>query len=143
MMRTEMESATATRVEQDALGPVTLPASALYGIQTARAVENLSFSSRTLGSCRLYVRALAAVKRAAAFANRDAEVFDASICAAIDGATVRLQTGEWSEHFPVDLLGGGGSIGVNMNINEVTANLANDHLGGARGAYAPVHPLHH
>lgn len=133
----------AMRTEQDALGTVTLPAEAWYGIQTVRAVENLSFSSRPLSSSPAYVNALASVKRAAAFANRDAEVFDASICKAIDVATTRVLAGELLDQFPVDLLGGGGSIGVNMNINEVIANLANEPLGGRRGEYVPVHPLHH
>jgi aspartate ammonia-lyase len=131
------------RIERDALGIVEVPADALYGAQTVRAVENLRCSTRTLGSCPPYVRALTVVKRAAARANREAEVLPAEIAGAIEAATAPLLAGELLEHFPVDLLGGGGSIGVHMNANEVIANLANECLSGRRGDYDPVHPLRH
>jgi aspartate ammonia-lyase len=131
------------RIERDALGTRAIPATALYGIHTARAVENLSFSSRPLGGCPPYVRALATVKRATARANMEAHVLDPEPAQAIIEATAPLLAGELLEHFPVDLLGGGGSIGVHMNVNEVLANLANERLGGRRGDYAPVHPRGH
>ena len=130
-----------TREERDALGALPLPAGARYGIQTARALENLAFSRHRLGAYPAYVAALAAVKRAAARANRDAGVLDARRAGAIDEAASEVAGGAHAEQFPVDVLGGGGSIGVNMNINEVLANLASERLGGARGAYEPVHPL--
>jgi aspartate ammonia-lyase len=131
----------AVRVEHDALGSVEIPTQALYGIQTARAVENLSFSRRTLGSCPAYVGALAVVKRAAARANREAGVLERRLADAIEAAAVAAP--RHLDQFPVDLLGGGGSIGVNMNLNEVLANLANEQLGARRGVYDPVHPLRH
>lgn len=131
----------ATRSERDDLGVVELPAAALYGAQTARALDNLAFSRHRLGDQPRYVAALAAVKRAAAQANRDAGALDARRADAIDAAAVAVGGGRHAEHFPVDLLGGGGSIGINMNVNEVLANLASEHLGGARGGYEPVHPL--
>ena len=133
----------ATRVEHDALGSVTLPADALYGIQTARAVENLRFTVRPLGSCPPYLQALGVVKRAAARANREAGVLTARLADAIEAATTPLLAGALLEQFPADLLGGGGSIGVHMNVNEVIANLASEHLGGRRGEYNPVDPLRH
>ncbi len=126
------------RVERDALGSLAVPADALYGIHTMRALENLRFSSRSLGSCPAYVWALGAAKRAAARANGAAEVIESRIVAAIDAATAPLLAGELLAQFPVDLLGGGGSIGIHMNVNEVLANLANESLGGRRGDYAPV-----
>lgn len=129
------------RVERDGLGVVELPAQALYGIQTARALENLSFSKRTLGSCPVYVRALAVVKGAAARANREAGVLDTAIADAIESAARTAL--DHLDQFPVDLLGGGGSIAVNMNVNEVLANLANLESSHAPGAYEPVHPLRH
>jgi aspartate ammonia-lyase len=135
--------APATRVEHDTLGSVTLPADALYGIHTARAVENLRFTTRPLGSCPPYVQALGSVKRAAARANREAGVLTARIADAIDAATAPLLAAELLEQFPADLLGGGGSIGVHMNVNEVVANLASERLGGRRGDYVPVHPFRH
>lgn len=133
----------ATRRERDALGTVSLPAAALYGIQTARAVENLAFSRHRLSAYPGYVHALAAVKRSAARANQTAGVLPAAIAGAVDTAAAAVMAGAHGEQFPVDLLGGGGSIGINMNANEVLANLASLHLGGRLGAYAPVHPLQH
>jgi len=132
-----------TRSESDALGAMTLPAAALYGIQTARAVENLAFSRHRLATYPGYVDALAAVKRAAARANGAAGILGAARADAIDAVGAALRAGAHADQFPVDVLGGGGSIGVNMNVNEVLANLASERLGGARGADDPVHPLRH
>ena len=129
-----------TRIEKDLLGERAIPADALYGIQTVRAVENLSFSGRPLGNYPDYIRALAIVKKAAARSNRDARVIDARRLDAIEHACDALIRGEYLEQFPIDMLAGGGSIAVNMNVNEVIANLANEHLGGARGTYQPCIP---
>ncbi len=125
------------------MGERAVPADALYGIQTVRAIENLSFSGRILGNYPDYIRALATVKMAAARANRDAHVIDARRHGAIERACDALIRGEHLAQFPIDLLAGGGSIAVNMNVNEVVANLANEYLGGARGTYQPVNPKLH
>lgn len=132
-----------TRIEKDLLGELAIPADALYGIQTIRAVRNLRFSPSLLSDYPDYIRALAMVKKAAARANRDANVLDARRLEAIKDACDALIRGEHRDQFPVDLLGGGGSIAVNMNLNEVIANLASERLGGARGTYKPVHPKAH
>jgi aspartate ammonia-lyase len=133
----------ATRIERDSIGEVLVPRHALYGIQTVRAMQNLAFSGRALGDYPDYVRALAIVKQAAARANRDAGVLDRRLSGEIDRACDALTGGEHLEQFPVDVLGGGGSIAINMNINEVLANLSNEHLGQMRGSYVPVHPKNH
>ncbi|WP_423969563.1 lyase family protein [Candidatus Binatus sp.] len=132
-----------TRIEKDLLGERAVPADALYGIHTVRAVENLGFSGRTLANYPDYIRALATVKKAAARANRDAHVIDARRQDAIERACDALIRGEHLAQFPVDMLAGGGGIAVNMNVNEVVANLANEHLGAAHGSYLPVHPKRH
>jgi aspartate ammonia-lyase len=132
-----------TRIETDLLGPGEVPADALYGIHTVRAKENLGFSGRILANYPDYIRALATVKKAAARANRDARTIDARRQAAIECACDGLIRGEHQRQFPVDMLGGGGSIAINMNINEVIANLASEYLGGERGSYKPVHPKLH
>src|SRR5271170_4648315 len=132
-----------TRIEKDLLGKRAVPADALYGIQTVRAVENLGFSGRILANYPDYIRALATVKKAAARANRDAHVIDPRRHDAIERACDTLIRGEHLAQFPVDMLAGGGSIAVNMNVNEVIANLASESLGGARGSYEPVHPKLH
>ena len=125
------------------MGKRAVPSDALYGIHTVRAVENLGFSGRILANYPDYIRALATVKKAAARANRDAHVIDAHRLDAIERACDALIRGEHLTQFPVDMLAGGGSIAVNMNVNEVVANLASEHLGGARGTYQPVHPKLH
>jgi aspartate ammonia-lyase len=125
------------------LGERAVPADALYGIHTVRAVENLGFSGHILGSYPDYIRALAMVKKAAARANRDAHAIDARRQDAIELACDSLIRGEHLAQFPVDMLAGGGSIAVNMNVNEVIANLASEYLDGARGTYQPVHPKLH
>ncbi len=122
------------------MGKRAVSADALYGIQTVRAVENLGFSGHILANYPDYVRALATVKKAAARANRDAHVIDARRLDAIERACDALIRGEYLAQFPVDMLAGGGSIAVNMNVNEVIANLASEHLGGAHGTYHPVNP---
>jgi aspartate ammonia-lyase len=142
-IRKRLVAAPVTRIEKDLLGEYTVPADALYGIHTVRAVENLGFSGRILANYPDYIRALATVKKAAARANRDAHVIDARREGAIERACDDLIRGEHLEQFPVDMLAGGGSIAVNMNVNEVIANLASEGLGGARGSYQPVHPKLH
>jgi aspartate ammonia-lyase len=126
------------RTERDRLGEREVPAEALWGIQTLRSLENLSFSSRPLGSQPAYVWGLGAVKRAAVRANREAGVLMPHLAEALDTATLALLDGQHLDQFPADLLGGGGSIGVHVNVNEVLANLANERLGAKRGEYAPV-----
>ena len=132
-----------TRVERDLIGALEIPADALYGIQTARAVANLSFSGRTLGDYPAMVRGLAMVKCAAARANLDAGVIDARVARAIEHACRALGAGGYRDDLVADPLGGGGGIGVNQNINEVIANLASLHPGGARGIDAKVDPKTH
>jgi aspartate ammonia-lyase len=132
-----------TRIEKDLLGERAVPADALYGIHTVRAVENLGFSGRVLANYPDYIRALATVKKAAARANRDAHVIDAQRQGSIERACDSLIRGDHLAQFPVDMLAGGGSIAVNMNVNEVIANLACEDLGGVRGSYELVHPKIH
>ena len=142
-IRKRLVASPGTRIERDLLGERAVPTDALYGIHTVRAVENLGFSGRVLANYPDYIRALATVKKAAARANRDAHVTDARRQGAIERACDSLIRGDHLTQFPVDMLAGGGSIAVNMNLNEVVANLASEDLGGARGSYDPVHPKIH
>jgi aspartate ammonia-lyase len=138
-----LREAAASRIERDSIGEAEVPANRLYGIRAVRSIRNLSFSGRVLGAYPRYVRALASVKKAAACANRDARVIAAPIAKAIETACDALIAGAYLDHFPVDVLGGGGGIAVNSNLNEVIANLANESLGGNRGIYDPVDPKRH
>lgn len=124
------------RRERDEIGEVEIPAGALWGIETARSLVNLSFSGRTLSDCGEYLDALLLVKQATARANREAGVLSPATAEAISGAAAVILGGEWRDQFPVDPLGGGGAIGVHQNVNEVLACLASRR----RQPPAPVDP---
>ncbi|MFJ7684289.1 lyase family protein [Peribacillus butanolivorans] len=132
-----------TRTEKDSFGEVDIPITALYGIQTMRTVQNLSFSGKKLREYPEYIQSLARVKKAAAMANQEAGVIAASISQPILHACDQLIEGYYHDQFIVDILHGGGGIGTNMNVNEVLANLANQYLGSSLGKYSPVHPVEH
>lgn len=129
------------RIEEDTYGKVQIPADALYGINTARTIENLSFSNRPLHQYPSYIKALVGVKKAAALANGAADLISSEIVAAIGMACDEAASGCHNEHFLIDVLHGGGGIGTNMNINEVIANLSNEKVGKERGSYHPIHPI--
>jgi len=132
-----------SRYEQDAFGTVELPDEALYGIQTLRSEQNLSFSGRTLAAYPGYIAALSQVKRAAARANERAGLLPRALAQAIERACEEVNQGCHNGQFIVDPYHGGGGIGSNMNMNEVVANLANEMLDGEIGGYRPVHPADH
>ncbi|MCP8970921.1 lyase family protein [Ectobacillus ponti] len=97
--------------------------STLYGEQTKRTVNNMSYTGRTLSQYPLYIQALAEVKQAAAMANCEAGAISQEICSAIVAACRSIMAGQHHDQFPVDVYHGGGSIGTNMNMNEVLAAL--------------------
>lgn len=129
------------RKEKDSLGFVEVPATALYGAQTARAVVNYPISG--MRAHPLLIRAIAMVKRAAAEANRDLELLDAPKADAIIQAAQEVIDGRWDAEFVVDVFQAGAGVSFHMNANEVIANRANEILGGQRGEYAFVHPNDH
>jgi fumarate hydratase class II len=124
-----------TRTEHDSLGEIEVPADALWGAQTQRAVENFPISGTTLEP-RL-IRALALLKSCAAKVNGDLEVIDGARAAAISRAADEVADGEHADAFPLDVFQTGSGTSTNMNLNEVIAHLAND--GGGEG----VHPNDH
>lgn len=129
------------RVEKDSLGDVRVPATALYGAQTARAIRNFPITG--LRPHPTLVRATVLVKRAAAETNRDLGVLDAERANAIIAAADRILGGEYLDQWRVDPIQAGAGTSHNMNTNEVLANLANESLGGKRGEYKPIHPNDH
>jgi aspartate ammonia-lyase len=130
-------------LERDSLGAVRVPAGALYGAHTVRARENFAVSGVTLAHFPGFLAALAEVKIAAARANGDLGVLAPDLAAAIIAGAREIVTGQWHEHFPIDVIQGGGGTATNMNMNEVLANRAAELLGGERGAYDLVHPNDH
>src|SRR6478735_1123526 len=123
------------RVEHDSMGEVRVPADALWGAQTARAVENFPISG--LGMPPEIIHALARVKAAAARVNADAGVLDPALAEAVATAADEVAAGAHDGHFPVDVFQTGSGTSTNMNVNEVVARLAHLRSGLA------VHPNDH
>lgn len=132
-----------TRREHDLLGERDVPTSALYGIQTLRAIENFCITGIELREFPTLVAALATVKEAAARANLEMKLLDRDIVDAISQAAGEIREGLHHEHFRVDMIQGGAGASSNMNANEVMANRALEILGKERGQYDIVHPNNH
>ena len=131
------------RVERDSIGEMEIPATADYGIHTARAVENFPITGIKLSHFPELIESLAMVKKAAELANRDFGILKPEISAAIVSACDLVIAGESQADFVVDMLQGGAGTSTNMNANEVIANVALNRLGRARGDYAVVNPNDH
>ena len=123
------------RIEHDTMGEVRVPASALYGAQTQRAVENFPISGDSLDPAQLI--ALARIKKAAALANKQLGTLDAAIADAIAAAADEVIGGGAADQFPIDVYQTGSGTSTNMNMNEVLATLATRSLGSS------VHPNDH
>jgi aspartate ammonia-lyase len=132
-----------TRREHDLLGEREVPDEALYGVQTLRALENFPITGVPLREFPLLVEALAAVKEAAAKANRELGLLGEEAADAIVRASKEVRAGRHHEHFLVDMIQGGAGTSTNMNANEVIANRALELLGKDRGQYELVHPNNH
>lgn len=133
-----------TRWETDLLGRKAVPAAAYYGVHTVRAVENFPISGTSVTQVPALVRGMVMVKKAAALANRTLGVLPDELAAAILWACdAVLEDGRCLDQFPVDLFQGGAGTSLNMNTNEVIANLALEHLGQPKGSYDIVNPNDH
>ncbi len=130
-----------TRTEKDPLGELEVPAAALYGIQTLRAVRNFPISG--LKALAPFVDATIRIKRAAAITHKKTGRLEARLADAIIAAADEILAGQYRDQFVVDVYQAGAGTSHNMNTNEVLANRANEILGGARGDYKPVHPNDH
>ena len=121
-----------TRLEKDSLGEIEVPAEALWGAQTQRAVDNFPISGRHLPD--RFIQAVVRVKRCAANVNADLELLDDQRRRAIVAACDELLGGAHTDQFPVDVFQTGSGTSTNMNVNEVIARLCGD---------AGVHPNDH
>ncbi|HEU4587575.1 MAG TPA: aspartate ammonia-lyase [Gemmatimonadales bacterium] len=130
-----------TRIERDPLGEKPVPADALYGIQTLRAAENFPISG--LKPLPVFVDAVVWIKRSAALTHKETGRLEPQMADAIVRAADEVLGGKHRDQFIVDVYQAGAGTSHNMNVNEVLANRANELLGGARGAYTPVHPNDH
>jgi len=129
---------TDTRTETDSLGAIEVPASAYWGAQTQRSIENFPFGARERMPVEI-VHALALVKQAAARVNRG-HGLAADKADAIEAAAARIAGGELDDQFPLVIWQTGSGTQTNMNVNEVIAGVANEALAGTRGGKVPVHP---
>ena len=127
-----------TRIERDTLGEVEVPASALYGAQTARAVENFPISG--LRAHPAFVEATVRIKLAAARVNARLGLLPRKKARAVEAAAKEVLAGRWRDQFVVDAYQAGAGTSHNMNVNEVLANRATELLGGRRGAGRLVDP---
>src|SRR5690606_33153634 len=128
------------RLEQDSLGWVEVRNDALWGSQTQRALDNFNISGIAIGRFGTQISALAMIKMAAARVNcRLGKLPDAK-GKAIEEVCSELIAGQHLAAFQIDAFQGGAGTSVNMNVNEVIANIANERAGYKRGSYAFIHP---
>ncbi len=132
------------RIEEDLLGQREVPADAYYGIHTVRAVENFNISNVTISDVPEFVRGMVMTKKAAALANKEIGVLPSDIANyIIQACDVILTTGKCMDQFPSDVFQGGAGTSVNMNTNEVIANLALELMGKEKGDYEVINPNDH
>jgi fumarate hydratase, class II len=123
------------RIVRDSLGEVEVPAGALYGAQTQRAITNFTFSGFRFP--RPFLAALGLIKKSAAQVNSDLGLLAPDMAEAIEAAAQEVQSGQHDSHFPIDIFQTGSGTSTNMNANEVIATLAAVRYGKA------VHPNDH
>jgi fumarate hydratase, class II len=111
-----------TRIERDSMGELEVPAAALYGAQTQRAINNFPVSGQAMPTA--FIHAIARIKLAAARVNAELGLLDAPRARAIEGAAEAVIRGEHDDQFPVDVFQTGSGTSSNMNVNEVIARLA-------------------
>src|SRR3954471_6704567 len=129
------------RIEKDSMGEMSVPADALYGAQTQRAIENFPISD--LRFPREFIRAIALIKLAAVQTNMKLGLLDRKLGRAIEAAAREVGDGKLDAQFVVDVFQTGSGTSTNMNANEVISNRAIQILGGELGSKKPVHPNDH
>jgi len=129
------------RIEKDSVGEVRVPATAYYGAQTQRAIENYPISG--VRAPQALVTACGYIKKAAAMANLEVGRVEHWIAEAIIEAADLVIAGHYAEQFVVDVFNSGAGTSFHMNVNEVIANIAIEISGGHRGEYAMIHPNDH
>ena len=133
-----------TRTEEDLLGQREVPDENYYGIHTIRALENFRISNGCMNDEPEFIRGMVQVKKATALANKELHAIQGdiadTICAACDEI---LDNGRCMDQFPTDSFQGGAGTSINMNTNEVVANLALELIGLPKGRYDVINPNDH
>ena len=124
----------AFRTEHDSMGELQVPAEALWGAQTQRAVQNFPISGQPMP--RGFIQALGLIKAAAAEVNAGLGLLPKGVAKAVQGAAQRVAAGEYDAHFPIDIYQTGSGTSSNMNANEVIATLAS---AGGKQVHANDH----
>lgn len=127
-----MQASAGYRIEHDSMGELRVPADALWGAQTQRAIDNFPVSGQRMPP--RFIQAVAMIKAAAARSHADLGLMPADLAAAIAAAADEVAGGAHPDAFPVDVYQTGSGTSTNMNVNEVVAHLAGERLG------RPVHP---
>ena len=128
------------RIESDLLGKKAVPADALYGVQTVRAIENFDISGHLMSEYPNFIKGMAITKKAAAIANYEVGMIDIQQRDAICTACDELLEGKYHDQFPIDMIQGGAGTSTNMCANEVIANRALELMGHERGEYKYCSP---
>ena len=138
-----MEATLNSRVEHDFIGEREISNTIYYGVQTLRALENFTITGIPISREPLFIQAFGYVKKAAALANYECGILDPKITEAIVFACDELIAGKYKDQFVTDLIQGGAGTSVNMNANEVIANIGLEYLGRQKGEYDFLHPNNH
>ncbi|MEE7547879.1 aspartate ammonia-lyase, partial [Xanthomonas sp. Kuri4-1] len=129
------------RTEHDSMGELQVPAAALWGAQTQRAVQNFPISGQPMP--RGFIRALGLIKAAAAGVNAELELLPKAVAKAVQAAALEVADGAHDAHFPIDIYQTGSGTSSNMNANEVIATLASRAPAGGGKPRPAVHPNDH
>jgi len=125
------------RIEKDSMGEMKVPANALYGPQTQRAVENFPISGEPMP--KAFIHALGFLKMVAAKVNQDLGLLPAALAGPIQQAAKEVTDGKWDAEFPIDVFQTGSGTSTNMNANEVIARRAGQIAKGD----VVIHPNDH
>ncbi|MBE2274415.1 MAG: aspartate ammonia-lyase [Flavobacteriales bacterium] len=131
------------RNESDLLGTLQVPLNAYYGVQTQRAIDNFKISGQHLSSYPHFIAALGMVKKAAAKTNYELGLLEENLYQKIAETCDELIAGKYHDQFPIDMIQGGAGTSVNMNANEVIANVVLEKLGKEKGDYQFCSPNDH
>jgi fumarate hydratase class II len=130
-----------TRTETDTFGPIEVPSERYWGAQTQRSLRNFVIGEERMPAPLIH--ALGLIKQAAAGVNAELGLLEPRLAEAIERSAAEVAEGKRDAEFPLLVWQTGSGTQTNMNANEVIANLANERLGGQRGAKKPVHPNDH
>lgn len=134
-----------TRIEADLLGEMEIQQDLYYGIHTQRAIDNFQISNAKVGDYPFFIKGLVLTKKACAFANKEVGTIPSEKADMVIRACDEILNDlpKYAQCFPSDVFQGGAGTSVNMNTNEVIANVALEMNGFEKGRYDILHPNDH